>query len=154
MMATSMLLVACALSPSNPTITVKDNQCSYSGPVEVPEHLSLRWDIEDRAAGEAFTFIFATLGPGKTKADLLALNGIDILAPQASWYNPIHYTTLLAGQSTEQIDLGPGVVDRLDPIYIVCVGVRGIIGVAGPIQVKAGQAMPLQQAVAYALGRQ
>lgn len=134
-LAIAGLLTGCGLLPSTPTITVRDSQCSYSGPSTVPARLSLNWDIETRGGAGAFTFVFATLGPGKTKDDLLALQGIDLLAPEPSWYKPIHYTTLLPGRSTEQIDLGPGVVDRLDPIYILCVGVRGLIGVVGPIQV-------------------
>ncbi len=136
-LATALLLAGCGILSSPPTVAVQNDQCGYSGPVQVPEHLSLRWDIETRTSTEAFTFILATLGPGRTKADIQALRGIDILAPQP-WLKPIHYTTLLAGRSTEQIDLGPTVVDRLDPIYIVCVGVKGIIGVLGPIEVNPG----------------
>lgn len=134
--AIALLLTGCALLPTNPTITVKNDECSYSGPADVPEQVSVNWDIETRSSLEAFTFIFATLGPGKTKADILALKGIDLLAPQASWYKPIHFTTMVGGQSSEQINLGPDIVDRLEPIYILCVGVKGLIGVVGPIEVE------------------
>ncbi len=136
----AFLLTSCGLLPSTPTITVKDGQCSYSGPTRVPARLDLTWDIETAGSPGAFTFIFVTLGPGKTTADLLTLQGIDLLAPEPTWYKPIRYTTLLPGRSNEQIDLGPGVVDRLDPIYILCVGVKGLIGVVGPIQVMPGPA--------------
>ncbi len=139
-LAIAFVLAGCGLLPSTPTITVKDGQCSYSGPTRVPARLGLTWDIETAGSPGAFTFILVTLGPGRTKADLLALQGIDLLAPEPTWYKPIHYTTLLPGRSSEQIDLGPGVVDRLDPIYILCVGVKGLIGVVGPIQVMPGPA--------------
>ena len=74
-----MQVVMAALGEGNlsePTLTLDENGCTYSGPVELSTTFTLTWDVAD-LGHSAYIYAIATLDQGKAIADIASMPAVD-----------------------------------------------------------------------------
>ena len=133
-----MLVVMDALgqqAPAQPTLTLGEGGCIYTGPSEVPTTFTLTWNVED-LGHSAYIYVIATVDQGKTLEDLASVPAED---PAPDWLHKIRIDfTASPGTYTKPIDLAANSLFQEGPIYFVCFfsDEDVAVGAAGPIEVE------------------
>ncbi len=135
LIVTAALLAACAAAPANPTVTAGGNACTYSGPKRLPSTFTITWAVKETKPSMDYMFIVATLGEGKTGADLAPFMG-DAEADAPDWMDVIRYGQMVNETQTQTVDLTIDAAYHGEPIYIICTAHRVPIGFVGPLEVE------------------
>jgi hypothetical protein len=119
---------------SEPTLTLDENGCTYSGPVELSTTFTLTWHVAD-LGHSAYIYAIATLDQGKSIHDIAAMPAVD---PAPLWFHKISVDfTPSPGVYTKVIDLSANSLFTGGPIYFACFfpDMDTAVGVDGPIDV-------------------
>jgi hypothetical protein len=131
-----LILMACgSKTPSEPTLTFHENECSYSRPATIPSMFTLTWIIEE-SEHPASIYAIVTLDQGKSVRDLVVIPAED---PPPTWVHKVSYDLATSsGTFTKSINLSENAAFQGGPIYIVCFHTdeNTAMGAVGSIEVK------------------
>jgi hypothetical protein len=119
---------------SEPTLTLDENGCTYSGPVELSTTFTLTWHVAD-LGHSAYIYTIGTLDQGKSIHDIASMPAVD---PAPLWFHKISVDfTPSPGVYTKVIDLSANSLFTGGPIYFACFfpDMDTAVGVDGPIDV-------------------
>lgn len=139
----SILLTGCAApsdtvnggTVSQPTLTLGENGCTYSGPSELGTTFTLTWIVED-IGSSGYIYSVATLDEGKTIDDITSMPAENLMP---EWFNSIRIDFSPGpGVFAKWIDLKANSLFEGGPIYFVCFlsDEDLALGAAGPFKVE------------------